>query len=110
MCGSRHAIPAGQENFMTRVGNLSTRSDHTSADVNMNGYTLSLAPKACLTPYLNPRTPHQRRSQQTDAGVFISAFCSVRIVSSVLHSNIDVEETAYSRPIYSDETIENSQK
>ena len=43
--------------------------------------------------------PPGKQSQQTHAGVFISGFCSVRIVSSVLHSNTDVEETAYAHAI-----------
>ena len=47
----------------------------------------------------NPRSPHQRRSRQTHAGVLISGFCSVRIVSCALNSNMDVEETAYSHTI-----------
>ena len=42
--------------------------------------------------------PPKRPSQQTYAEVFISGFGSVRIGSSALHSNMDVEETAYSIP------------
>ena len=65
----------------------------------MNGYTSSSAPNARLTPYLNPLSPQQSRSLRTHAGVFISGFCTVRIVSRALHSNMDVEETAYSHPV-----------
>ena len=87
----------GDESFMTR-------SDHTSADFIWMDTCRASAPKARLTTYLNPLSPQQSWSLRTHAGVFISGLCSVRIVSSTLHSNMDVEETAYSHPIYSDET------
>ena len=65
--------------------------------------TLSDAPLARLTLYVNPRSPQKGEATKTHAEVFISGFCSVRIVSSALHSNMDVDETAYSHPIKSDE-------